>query len=176
MVEDMAMTAKLFVTSSKLHHASLTLAKLARREGISGEEKKQLREVGSFLREMDWSSPVSKAQRVAGGFGVHATTIRPTFYSCLFRIAPKLLEQGLRTDIQVMHFLTEFYRNLHSPGSPGKGHRNLSAEEWTLGALLLHEIAESLMVQLSNNGLPRQSTSLKEEWKPTANALIPAAL
>jgi hypothetical protein len=42
-----------------------------------------------------------------------------------------------------------------------------------LGALLLHEIAESILVQINNNGLPRPTATLKDEWKPTANEITP---
>jgi hypothetical protein len=168
-MEDMSLTSRLFRTSSKLHFASDLLPKLSEGCSMVEDEMAALKWAGSFLCEMDWSSQVPKEQNVGGGLILQATSVRPTFYSCLLRIAPLLREAGLETEEQVVDFLSSLYRNLLSPGSPGRGHKKLNSTESKLGALLLHEIAETILVQLSNNGLPRVSASLKDDWEPNAN-------
>jgi hypothetical protein len=72
-------------------------------------------------------------------------------------------------------FLNILYTNLLTAGElgPGRGHKKLSSDQVKLGALLLHGMAESILVQINNNGLPKPSTTIKDEWKPTANEFIP---
>ena len=89
-------------------------------------------------------------------------------------MAPQIREAGMHNEKDLLSFLSNLYRNLLSLGAPGKGYKKLTSEQSKLGALLLNEIAESILVQINNNGLPRSTTTLKEEWKPTANELIPA--
>ena len=77
----------------------------------------------------------------------------------------------MNNEKDLISFLSSFYKFLLSPK---KGNRKLSSEHSKLGALLLHEIADSILVQINNNGLPRPFTPLKDEWKLTANELAPA--
>lgn len=174
-MEDMGLIAKLFTTSSKLHLASSCLEKVAGGEEIDPAGKEALSWAGRFLLEVDWSSQTPEHEYFGGGLSLQATSVRPTFYSCLFRIAPRLREAGLNSEKDLLTFLGLLYHNLLLPGAPGRGYKKLSPLESRLGSLLLHEIAESILVQLNNNGLPLPSTSLKDEWKPTTNDLVPTA-
>jgi len=79
----------------------------------------------------------------------------------------------MRDEREIVLFLGNLYKNLRSHGAPDKRHKKLTADQSMLGALLLHEMAESILVQINNNGLPRPTATLKDEWKPTANELTP---
>ena len=136
-------------------------------QGIDKTDRKALSWTGKFLSAMDWADQVDDGSQVGGGLAVQATSIRPTFYSCLFRIAPRLKEAGISSEKNVISFLSSLYRNLLTHGSPGKGFKKLTEKESELGALLLHEMAESILVQINNNGLPTTNGSLKEDWQPT---------
>lgn len=166
-MEDLNLTMNLLTTSSDLEQASVSLKKMASSQAIDETDKKALSWAGTFLSAMDWRAQVNQGSQVGGGLAVQATSIRPTFYSCLFRIAPRLKNAGISSEKQVISFLKSLYRNLISYGSPGKGFKKLTKEESELGILLLQEIAESILVQINNNGLPRTTTSIKEDWQPT---------
>jgi len=172
-MEDLSLFAELFKTSSTLERASAFLEKMSsEQEEIKPAEKEALLWSGEFLRAVDWSARQQGPKPVVGGgLAVQATSVRPTFYSCLFRMAPQLRDAGLQTDEDLTSFLGNLYKNLLTGGSPGRGHKRLNTNESKLGALLLHEMAESILVQINNNGLPRQTATLKDEWKPTANDL-----
>jgi len=171
-MEDLGLVAKLFKTSSTLAKAAVSLEKMAsgQRE-IEPTEKEALSWSGEFLLAVDWGAQQQAPKPIGGGLALQATSVRPTFYSCLFRMAPQLRDAGMHDEKELTAFLNILYRNLLSPGSPGKGFKKLTSDQSKLGALLLHEMAESILVQINNNGLPRPTTTLKDEWKPTANEL-----
>ncbi len=171
-MEDLNLTMNLLTTSSDLERASFSLKKMASGKVIKTTDRAILSWAGIFLSLMDWGARVNGGPQNGGGLAVQATSIRPTFYSCLFRIAPRLRESGLSSEKEVTSFLTSLYRNLNSPGAPGKGHKKLTEGEMKLGALLLHEMAESILVQINNNGLPKPNASLKEDWQPTPKDLV----
>jgi len=173
-MEDLSLIAMLFKTSSTLEQAAAALEKmLIPQEKISGEEKEALSWSGEFLLAVDWSAQQTPPKPVTGGLALRATSVRPTFYSCLFRMAPKLKEAGMRNEKDVTAFLGSLYRNLSLHETPGKGHKRLTPELAKLGASLLHDMAESILVQINNNGLPRTTTTLRDEWKPTTNEFNP---
>jgi len=173
-MEDLGLVAELFRTSSTLARAAASLEKLASgKDEIEPTEKEALSWSGEFLLAVDWSAQQQAKKPVGGGLALQATSVRPTFYSCLFRMAPQLREAGMHDEKELTSFLNNFYRNLLSPGTPGKGYKKLTSDQSKLGASLLHEMAESILVQINNNGLPRPTATLKDEWKPTANDLTP---
>lgn len=170
-MEDLGMTAKLFETSSNLQLASIWLKRIVEGEQIDSEGKEVLHWAGKFLYEVDWSSKIPQQTSVGGGLALQATSVRPTFYSSLIRIAPKFKEAGMKTEEEILNFLRRLYQNLLTLGAPGKGHKKLKYSESKLGALLLHEISESIFIQLNNNGLQRTSIFLKDEWESSRNDL-----
>jgi hypothetical protein len=153
-MEDLNLTMRLLTTSSDLEQASVSLKKMASGQAINEEDKKALSWTGMFLSAMDFREQVDHEPQVGGGLTVQATSIRPTFYSCLFRIAPKLKEAGITSEKEVITFLSRLYRNLTSLGAPGKGFKKLTKKESEIGVLLLEELAESILVEINNNGLP----------------------
>ena len=172
-MEDLGLIAELFRTSSTLERAAASLEKLASEQEIGHVEKEALEWSGNFLFAVDWSTQQHSQGPIAGGLTLQATSVRPTFYSCLFRMVPRLQKAGMRDEKEIVLFLGNLYKNLRSHGAPGKGHKKLTADQSMLGALLLHEMAESILVQINNNGLSRPTATLKDEWKPTANELTP---
>ncbi len=173
-MEDLGLIAMLFKTSSTLERAAAALEKIPSvQERISNTEKDALSWSGEFLLAVDWSARQEAPKPIVGGLALQATSVRPTFYSCLFRMAPQLREAGMNDEKDLTAFLTNLYRNLLSPASPGKGHKRLTYSQAKLGALLLHEMAESILVQINNNGLPKPTATLKDDWKPTANEFTP---
>ncbi len=173
-MEDLGLIAVLFKTSSTLERAASALEKIPSvQEKISEIDKDALSWSGEFLLAVDWSARQEAPRPVTGGLALQATSMRPTFYSCLFRMAPQLRQAGMKDEKDLTAFLSNLYRNLLSPAAPGKGHKKLTYDQARLGALLLHEMAESILVQINNNGLPRPTATLKEDWKPTANELTP---
>lgn len=176
MMEDLGLVAELFKTSSILARAAASLEKMTTGQGnIVPAEKDALLWSGKFLRAVDWNSHEQGSEPIGGGLTLQATSVRPTFYSCLFRLAPQLREIGMHDKRNLKSFLNNLYRNLLSPeGRPGRGYKKLTSGQYKLGALLLHEIAESILVQINNNGLPQPTVTFKDEWKPTANEFTPA--
>ena len=173
-MEDLGLVAMLFKTSSTLERAAASLGKMAaEQEEINPTEKEALLWSGKFLLAVDWSAQQQAPKPVGGGLALQATSVRPTFYSCLFRMAPQLREAGMLNEKDLTSFLNNLYKNLLSSGAPGRGYKKLTSKHSKLGAMLLHEMAESILVQINNNGLPRPTTTLKDEWKPTANELTP---
>lgn len=174
-MEDLGLVAALFKTSSKLESAAAALERLAcsNKENVTSAEKQGLSWSGEFLSAMDWNAQRS-SKPVAGSLALEATSVRPTFYSCLFRMAPKLRDAGMNDERQIRSFLSNLYTTLRSLGEERRHQRkSLKADECQLGALLLHEMAESILVQINNNGLPQPTATLKDEWKPTSNEITP---
>lgn len=175
-MEDLSLVAELFKTSSTLARAAVSLEKMASEEKqIEPVEKESLIWSGEFLYAVDWNALNQRVQKpIGGGLTLQATSVRPTFYSCLFRLGPQLREAGMDDEEDLKSFLKNLYKTLTSPGAaPGRGNKKLTPNQLKLGALLLREIAESILVQINNNGLPQPTTTLKDEWKPTGNELTP---
>jgi hypothetical protein len=178
-MEDLGLVAELLKTSSTLTLAAASLEKLANGKSANGKEefnsseRDALKWSGNFLLAVDWSADQPSTQEISGGLALQATSVRPTFYSCLFRMAPQIRAEGIKEEKDLLSFLSFLYKNLLILGDPKKAKRVPSDQSrLKLGALLLHEMAESLLIQINNNGLPRPTTTLKDEWK--ANELTPA--
>ena len=169
---DLNLTMKLLTTSSRLGQASVSLDKMALGQAIDKADKEVLKWAGMFLSAMDRGAKANNSIQDGGRLAVEATSIRPTFYSCLFRIAPKLKEANISSEQQVIAFLLKLYRNLIFHGSPGRGFKKLTRQESGLGMLLLQEIAESILVQINNNGHPKPTAIIKEDWHPTPKTYV----
>ena len=84
---------------------------------------------------------------------VQAASARPSFYAAILRIAPDLESAGITREDALRDFLNAIYQVL---GSGGAEKPALLPERVKLGAKLLHVLSQTLLVQLTNNGVPRQ--------------------
>jgi hypothetical protein len=118
---------------------------------------------------MDWDVQKKNTSiHASGNLAIHATSIRPTFYACLFRIGNHIQESGINDDAALSEFLHNLYDLLLYNGTKYHGKIMLKVNEINLGALLLDEIANSILIQINNNGLSRQdSTSLEIRYPIT---------
>jgi len=175
-MENLGLVAELFKTSSKFARAAASLEKMATGQNkIEPPERDALSWAGNFLFVVDWNAHPQPSNPVVGNFALQATAVRPTFYSCLFRMAQQIRDAGMNDEKQLKSFLIDLYSTLLSTAiESNKKKRKLNADQLKLGALLLHEVSESILVQINNNGLPQPSATLKDEWKPTTNELKPA--
>lgn len=171
MMEDLNLVSRLFLASSKLNQASSWLEKLAKGQQPDSEGAQTLNWVGRFLSEVGTSRGASGG----GGLSIQATSVRPTFYSSVLRIAPRFQEAGLNSDKEVIAFLERLNGLLLVSGSRDAAKKQqLDEAQYRLAVELLREVSRSILVQLSNNGLPRRDT-LKEEWEPVNKQLQAAA-
>lgn len=173
-MEDLSRVVSLLTMSSNLEHAAMSLKKIVHKQDLDETETVALKWAGEFLRLVDWGSAVPEAQDVDGHAAVQATSIRPTFYACLFRIGPEFKEAGFTKESEVTSFLSKLYNNLEQPGAPGRGRPKLKDTEAGLGYQLLHGMAEALLVQVDNNGSPRPYTT--DEWDSTPNEFAVASV
>ena len=135
-MEDLSITSSLFILSSKLKQAAVSLEKITTASKLDDSDQKIMSWAGQFLCAMDLSC--SKGQP-CGGLAVQATSIRPTFYSCLIRF----VEDGtIRNEKSLNSFLIKLYDVLQYPAEPAKT-KKLKAEEIKLASLLLKEMSES---------------------------------
>ncbi len=171
-MEEMGLTAKLFETSSKLETASGWIERIAAGEEPNTKGIEVLVWAGHFLSEMDWTSRTSARATVGGGLAIQATSVRPTFYSALIRIAKRFQEAGMTTEDDIIKYLGALYNFLLSQEAPAKKQKKLNSAQYKLASTLLQEIAQSILVQLNNNGLPRSSSSLRDDWKSSGNDLF----
>ncbi len=173
-MEDLSSVVSLLTMSSNLEHAAMSLRKILEERELDETETAALKWAGEFLRVVDWGTAVPDAQDVDGHVAVQATSIRPTFYACLFRIGPEFKEAGFTKESEVTSFLGKLYHNLEQPGAPGRGRPKLKATEADLGYQLLHGMAEALLVQVDSNGSPRPYTT--DEWDQTPNEFAIASV
>lgn len=167
-MEDMNLMANLFVASSKLRLASSWLEKMANGDEPDDAGKDTLFWAGKFLCQLDWTSSLSQNGQISRGLGIEATSIRPAFYSSLMRIAPQLKIIGIDTETKLLDFLSNFYTYLLSNENK-ELNKKLDTGYSNIGSILLNEIAQTIFIQLNNNGLPKISISLKNAWKPSSN-------
>ncbi len=171
-MDDMGSKTKLFEISSKLQNASIWLKKIAKNEQLDAKGTDILYWAGQFLCEVDWSSKIAAKPSVSGCLTVQATSVRPTFYSSLIRIAPKLQAEGMKTETDILKFVRVIYSFLLSVKSSTNDTKKPLPRECDLAAMFLSEISDSILIQLNNNGLPRNSVSLKNEWELNRNGYI----
>jgi hypothetical protein len=152
---DLLQAARLFEVSSKLSDASAAMDRLARGQGPSGTDKDTFCWAGHLLEQVDWLSGAKAGSSPQGALAVDATATRPTFYASLVQIAPDFSEAGINQESEVYDFLREVYGLLVSGGS-----QQVLPAHVRLGARFLHVLSNGLLVQLSNNGLPKTPTTL----------------
>ena len=152
---DLLQSARLFEVSTKLQTASSCIGKFAQGGKLDQKEKDIFKWAGSFLVKVDWTSEIQAESGADGGLTVSATNTRPKFYSSLIKIGPKLQEIGIDSKEKISKFLNEIYRLLISGGTEAA---NISSEQLELVRELLHILSLNIMVDLSNNMLPRQRT------------------
>jgi len=151
---DLLQTARLFEVGTRLQTAAANLMSVAQ----GGKpDSNALKWAGDFLLRVDWNSNAMPKGGVDGGLAVSATSARPKFYASLVRIGPKLGQVGIRSEEQVYDFLRSIYGFLQSGGSQVL---DLSADHFKLASEFLHILSQSIMVDLSNNGLPRRRSVL----------------
>jgi hypothetical protein len=150
-MNDLIYQAETFETSAGLRRAASALSSLGKGRNLTEDERFALMWAGDLLLEVDFNTR-AKQQSVGSGLAVQATSVRPTFYSSLLRIASRFRDAGLKDQDAIAGFLLVLLNNLAKAGSPGRGSRKLKPTECDLGSYFLEEIADSLLVQLGNNG------------------------
>lgn len=172
-MEDLSLTSKLFLASSKLNQASSWLQKLAKGTKPDAEGIETLKWAGHFLGEVDVSSK-PYGSSAGGNLSIQATSVRPTFYSSVMRIAPLFQKAGFNNGDEIIGFLNRLNGLLLMESAPTAKSQKPDPAHYRLAGELLREVSRSIMVQLSNNGLPRHGT-LGEEGEPSGSRLRAAA-
>jgi len=154
---DLLQSAKLFEVSTRLQTASSCVNRFAKGTKLSPQEEDAFKWAGNFLAHVDWTSEIQTESGVEGGLTVSASNARPKFYASLIKIGPKLRELGIDSDKEVRAFLGAVYRLLMSGGTETA---NISSDRLELVGELLHILSLNIMVELSNNMLPKRRTLL----------------
>ena len=154
---DLLQSARLFEVSTRLQTASSCIKKFVKEKEVSPKEQEAFKWAGNFLARVDWNSGIPADTGVVGGLTVSATSARPKFYSSLIKIGPQLQVAGIDSDEKVTTFLAAAYKLLMSGG---KDRKDITDQRLALLGELLHLISQSIMVDLSNNMLPRRRTLL----------------
>jgi hypothetical protein len=153
-MSDLLQSAKLFEVSVRLTDASNCLRTIEDNEpDLSCQES--LKWAGRFLTEVDWNSGVTN-QGIEGGLAVSATSARPKFYAAINRIAPRFKDVGINSENDLSAYFKRVYSLLNSGGTQ----EDLGTEELRLFEDLLYLLSQSITVELSNNGLPRNPSFL----------------
>ena len=154
---DLLQSAKLFEVSTKLQTASSCVDKFE--QGVELDQKEQdiFKWTGSFLARVDWTSEIPVESGAEGGLTVSVTNTRPKFYASLMKIGPKFREVGIDSEQGVYEFLKTVYSFLLSGGTK---QTDIPPERLELVRELLHILSLNIMVDLSNNMLPRRRALL----------------
>lgn len=147
---DLLQTARLFEVGTRLQTASSNLMSIA--EG-NPPDASALKWAGGFLSQVDWTSGIGSQAGVDGALTVAAASTRPKFFAALLRIQGDFQRAGIDSDERVYGFLKDVYTCLESGGTKKS---TLRSEHLRLAGELLHVLSRSIMVDLSNNGLPRR--------------------
>jgi len=150
----------LFEASSRLDSAATILNKLSNGKAATPADRIILEWTGRFLNQVDWTAGSSAHSGSVAHLTVQATAVRPTFYAALIGIERRLREAGLKQEKEVTDFLRMLYRFLIKRGSQGKSKQFLPAEKLQLASAFLRELSKGLLVQLTDNGLPRENELL----------------
>ena len=153
---DLLQSARLFEVSTRLQSASSCLLRSAENNELSDHGKESLEWAGILLTNMDWSSGISSSTSVEGGLSFSATDTRPKFYASLMKIAPDFMAIGIDTEDKLYQFLSKLYKFL----AQKEKQISLNKEELKVAGKLLQVLSESIIVELSNNGLPKEHTDL----------------
>ncbi|MCK4790995.1 MAG: hypothetical protein KAV87_45100 [Desulfobacteraceae bacterium] len=154
---DLLQSAKLFEVSTRLQTASSCVNRFAKGTKLSPQEKNAFKWAGNFLAHVDWTSEIQAESGEEGGLTVSASNARPKFYASLFKIGPKLQQVGIDSEEKVHQFLKAVYQLLMSGGTQTT---DIPSERLELVGELLHILSLNIMVELSNNMLPRRRTLL----------------
>jgi len=154
---DLLQSAKLFEVSTKLQTASSCVGKFAQGRKLDEKEQDIFKWAGSFLAQVDWTSEIQTESGVHGGLTVSATNARPKFYASLMKIGPKFRQVGIDSEEEVYQFLKAVYQLLLSGGTQ---QTDIPANRLYLACELLHTLSQNIMVDLSNNMLPRRRALL----------------
>lgn len=152
---DLLQSAKLFEVGTKLQTASSCVGKFAHGDELDEKERDMFKWAGSFLARVDWTSEIPAETSEGGGLTVSATNARPKFYASLIKIGPKFTEIGIDSDEKIYDFLKAVYRLLMSGGAEDT---DIPSDQLELVRELLHILSQNIMVDLSNNMLPRRRT------------------
>ena len=150
----------LFEASSKLDSAATILNKLSSGEPATADDRNILEWTGRFLNQVDWTAGSSGHGGGVANLTVQATVVRPTFYAALIGIERRLREAGLQQEKEVTNFLRMLYRFLVRRGAQGKSQQRIPADRLRLAAAFLRELSKGLLVQLTDNSLPRENELL----------------
>jgi hypothetical protein len=143
--------------SSRLQSAASSLAALAQGTGPDATGRDALKWTGDLLAQIDWPTKVPTKPGVGGRLAVQATATSPSFYASLIEAVPAFERVGITSQKDIFGFLGNLHETLASGGTrPCK----LASKQLMLASKLLESISENLGAQLSNNGLPKQSTRL----------------
>jgi len=154
---DLLQSARLFEVSTRLQTASSCVNKFAKGTKLNPQEEDAFKWAGNFLAHVDWTSEIPVESGVEGGLTVSASNARPKFYASLLKIGPELQELGIDSEKEVRAFLGAVYRLLMSGGTETA---NISSDRLELVGELLHILSLNIMVDLSNNMLPRRQALL----------------
>lgn len=157
---DLLEVSRLFEASSRIDSAANILRKLTQGESPNLLERETLVWAGNFLIQVDWTSGNSSAVGSVGNLTVQATAVRPTFYAALIGIERRLREAGLNEDKQIAGFLRKLYQFLVKGGITEKNKRALPADKLQLAVVFLRELADGLLIQLTDNGAPKENDLL----------------
>lgn len=150
LMADLLQTARLFEVGTRLQTASSNLMSIA--EG-NQPDAGALKWAGEFLSQVDWTSGIGSQAGVDGALTAAAANTRPKFFAALLRIQGDFQRAGIDSDERVYGFLKDVYTCLESGGTKKS---TLRSEHLRLAGELLHVLSRSIMVDLSNNGLPRR--------------------
>ena len=154
---DLLQSARLFEVSTRLQTASSCVNKFTKGIKLSPQEEGALKWAGNFLAHVDWTSGIPAESGVEGGLTVSASNTRPKFYASLLKIGPKLQKLGIDSEKEVRAFLGTVYILLMSGGTETA---NISSDRLELVGELLHILSLNIIVDLSNNMLPKRRTLL----------------
>jgi len=154
-MEDLNLTVRLLEASSKLKSASLALESISKKTPPGPEAAKTLKWVGEFLMLMDWSSrPASHSNITPPELEPQVTSVRPTFYSSLLHLGPALEKEEISNQEELFKFLRTLYIFLEAPIDEGSRFKPINEGYSRLGAKLLQELSQAIMIQLNSSNLP----------------------
>jgi hypothetical protein len=156
-MSDLLQSAQLFEVSSRLQSASTSLSALADGRQLDDAQKNALRWAGAFLSQVDWASRAQSRESIVDRFAVQATAARPTFYEALVSLFPDFRRLGIASPERVTGFLSKLYTVLLEGGDKALG---IKSDRLRLAAELLEWLSQSMLDQLTDNGVPKETPLL----------------
>lgn len=152
---DLLQSARLFEVSTRIQSTSTWLFEFAEGKKLDAQGKSSFKWAGRFLTKVDWTSGITTETSIEGGLAFSATNTRPKFYASLVKTAPDFQAIGIDSEKKLNLFLSGLYRVLIAEGEDST---SLDENHLKIASKFLHVLSESIIVELSNNGLPRQQT------------------